>query len=91
MSTPQRDVGSRLGRVYEQYVKPVEPGHLGEYVLVRPDGEMIFAAGVDELFDKTDGMDDQDNCIFKVGEIAATTLLSPRLLGPPDFISGRIR
>ena len=87
MSTPRRDVGSRLDRVYEQYVKPVEQDQLGEYVLATPTGEMIFAASLDELFDKTDGMDDRDNCIFKGGEIAVATPLTPRLLGPLDPLS----
>ena len=87
MSIHQRDGVARLDRVYERYVKPVEKDRLGEYVLVRPGGEMIFAA----LFDKTDGTDDWDNCIFKVGEIAATKILSPRRLGAPGSLSGRVQ
>ena len=42
MSAIQSESVARLNRIYEQYVKPVEDLHPGEYVLVRPDGEMTF-------------------------------------------------
>ena len=75
MSTQQRDVGSRLDRIYEHYVKPVEQDHLGEYVLVTPAGEMIFASSQSELIKRTEHIRGTDNCLFKVGEIAATKIL----------------
>jgi hypothetical protein len=75
MSTQQRSGVTRLNRVYEQYVKPVEHEHEGEYVLVRPDGQMIFAPSLPELLDRTDRMDDRNNCLFKVGEISVSNIL----------------
>ena len=53
-STQPDDAGARLDRVYEQYVKPVEQEHLGEYVLVTSTGEMYFALSETELVKKTE-------------------------------------
>ena len=75
MSDQQRDAGARLDRVYEQCVKPVEQDHLGEYVLVTSAGEMYFASTQLELIKKTRHVTTGDNCLFKVGEIAATKIL----------------
>ena len=74
-STQPDDAGARLDRVYEQYVKPVEQDHLGEYVLVTPTGDMYFAQTQSELIMKTVHITTGDNCLFKVGEIAATKIL----------------
>ena len=74
-STQPDDAGARLDRVYEQYVKPVEQEHLGEYVLVTPAGETYFASSETELIKKTEHVPDGDNCLFKVGEIAAAKIL----------------
>ena len=75
MSLRSSEGVARLNRVYVQHVRPVEQAHQGEYVLVRPGGEMIFAASMPELFEKTDQMDHWDNCIFKVGDISAVNIL----------------
>ena len=74
-STRPDAAGARLDRVYEQYVKPVEQEHLGEYVLVTPAGEMIFAPSQSELVRRTEHIRGTDNCLFKVGEIAAAKIL----------------
>src|SRR5687767_554828 len=69
------DAGARLDRMYEQYIKPVEQEHLGEYALVTPAGEAFFASSESELIAKTEHVPDGDNCLFKVGELAATKVL----------------
>ena len=74
-STGPDDAGARLDRVYEQYVKPVEQDHLGEYALVTSAGETYFASTQSELIRKTRHVTTGDNCLFKVGEIAATKIL----------------
>ena len=74
-STQPDDDGARLDRVYERYVKPVEQEHLGEYVVVTLAGEMYFAPTQSELVKKTMHLRDGGNCLFKVGEIAATKIL----------------
>jgi hypothetical protein len=75
MSTQQRAGVARLNQIYEQYVKPVEQDHQGEYVLVRPDGELIFAPSMLELVEKAYQVADRNNCLFKVGEISAANIL----------------
>ncbi len=62
---------ARLHQVYDQYVKPVEQTHLGEYALVRPNGEIVFATNLPDLVEKTQYMVHRDNCLFRVGEISA--------------------
>lgn len=75
LTDQRRDVGPDLDRMYEQYVKPVEQAHLGEYVMVTPGGDMYFAPTQSELVMKTAHIRDGGNGLFKVGEIAATKIL----------------
>ena len=74
-SAQRRNDGCRLDRVYEQYVKPVEQDHLGEYVLVTPAGEMIFASSQAELVERTGHIRGTDNRLFTVGEVADAKFL----------------
>jgi hypothetical protein len=66
---------ARFHRVYERYVKPVEVEHLGEYAAVTPDGQVIFGATLLEVMEKSYEISKTDNCLFKVGEIAAVSIL----------------
>jgi hypothetical protein len=66
---------ARFDRAYQQYVKPFEGGHWGELARVPPDGQVVLAGSLQELIEKTDGMDNDDNCLFKVGEISAFSIL----------------
>jgi hypothetical protein len=66
---------ARLNRIYEKYVKPVEQEHWGEYVLVRPDSQMYFAADMLALMEDTEEMRDPGNCLFKVGPVATVNIL----------------
>jgi len=75
MSSSEEDAGARLDRMYEQYVKPVEQEHLGEYVEVTPAGEMYFASTLSALAEKTMHLRDGGHGLFRVGEIAATKIL----------------
>ncbi len=61
-------------RVYDLYVKPVEQTHQGQYVLVTPDGQTIFAPTLVEVMQRAHQRPSPDNYIFKVGEIALGTL-----------------
>ena len=70
-SSSEEDAEARFDRMYEQYVKPVEREHLGEYVVVTPTGEMYFAQTESELVMKTLHLREGDNFLYKVGEIAA--------------------
>jgi len=64
-----------MQKIYDRYVKPVEQEHLGEFVLVTPDGEMIFATDSSELVRKTEHVTGEGNCIFRVGHKAAFSIL----------------
>ena len=75
MSISQSEGVARLNRIYEQYVKPVENVHPGEYVLVRPDGELVFGPTLLEVVMKAQEVAHPDNCLFKVGEISASQIL----------------
>ena len=66
---------ARFDRAYQQYVKPFEGDHWGEFALVTPDGQVVLAGSLQELLEKTDGMDNDGNFIYKVGEIAAFSIL----------------
>jgi hypothetical protein len=66
---------ARFDRAYQQYVKPFERDHWGEFALVTPNGQVVLAGSLQELMEKTDGLDDDDNCLFKVGEISAFSIL----------------
>jgi hypothetical protein len=75
MSTQPLDGVARLNQIYEQYVKPVEQDHQGEYVVVTPDGRLIFAPSLDAIAKKADEMPRTGNFLFKVGEISAAKIL----------------
>jgi hypothetical protein len=66
---------ARFERRYQQYVKPFERDHWGEFALVTPDGQVVLAVSLEDLMEKTMGMDNDDNCLFKVGEISAFSIL----------------
>ena len=74
MSVEQRYGVAGMQEIYDRYVKPVEQQHLGEFVLVTPEGEMIFAADMDSFLEKTAHVPPGGNCLFKVGPIAAFSI-----------------
>ena len=75
MSVEQRYGVAKMQEIYDRYVRPVEQEHLGEFVLVTADGEMIFAADSSELVRKTEHVTSEGNCIFRVGRKAAFSIL----------------
>ena len=63
--TPQRNDANR---VYKQYVKPLEPSHKGEYVVVTPDGQTILGPTLMSAVQQAQAISPKDNFIFKVGD-----------------------
>lgn len=57
-------------RLYEQYVKPLEPEYSGTYVAVSPKGETLFGATLLEACQKATAIFGPGNFVFKVGEKA---------------------
>ena len=54
--------------VYEQYVKPLEPAHNGQYVVVTSNGQAIVAPTLLDIAEQVAKVPSKDNFIFKVGE-----------------------
>ena len=56
--------------LYEQYGKPLEAQHRGEYLAVSPQGEILIGPDLDELIDKAVEKLGSGNFIFKIGDVA---------------------
>jgi hypothetical protein len=59
-----------IDRLYEQYGKPLEAEHWGEYLAVSDNGVTRLAPTLDELMERLEKEPDGNGTIFKVGEIA---------------------
>lgn len=59
-------------RLYEQYAKPLESDHWGEYVAISPDGRTILGTGVGKLLRDAGEAFGPGNYVFKIG---------PRVIG----------
>ncbi len=67
-TTDERDSEQEAKRLYELYIKPVEPYHTGEFVAVSPQGQTIFGPTVLDVLQKAATSFGPDNFVFKVGE-----------------------
>ena len=56
--------------LYEQYGKPLEAQHRGEYLAVSPHGDTLIGPDLDELIDKAVEKLGPGNFIFKIGDVA---------------------
>ncbi len=65
----------RFYEVYDRYVRPLEPTHAGQYVMVAPDGQMILATDLSDLVAQADQLPPTGNYLYKVGQVAAFTIL----------------
>jgi len=61
-------------QIYETYVKPLEPGHMDQYVLVTPARQTILASTLLDAVRHASKMPSKDNFIFKVGQKAVGTI-----------------
>ena len=57
-------------RVYDLRVRPIEHAHRGEYALITPDGQTIFAPTLEDVMRRAHERAHRDNLIFKVGDVA---------------------
>ncbi len=65
-STAEEDAG-----LYEQYGKPLEKDHAGEYVAISPDGQTILSNDPDEILRKAVAQFGSGNfALAKIGEKA---------------------
>jgi hypothetical protein len=66
---PDNDAREAL-RLYEEYAKPLEPQHKGEYVAVSIQGKTVLGTDLLTLVDQAAEELGPGNYIFKIGEIA---------------------
>lgn len=64
-------------RVFERCVKPLELFHKDEYVLVTPTGQTVLAPTLLDAVREAAKMPDRRNLVFKVGQKAVGTIVSP--------------
>jgi hypothetical protein len=61
---------SEMDRIYEQYGKPLEAEHWGEFLAVAPDGRTLLAPTRNEAAFAAADRFGPGNYIFKIGPIA---------------------
>ena len=63
-----RGLTEQFDILYEEYVKPVEKEHAGEYVVVASDGRMVFGSSLTEAVTKASEIFGPGNYAYKVGD-----------------------
>ena len=69
MSRERNRQSQEAHRVYDLHVRPTEQAHGGEYVLVTPDAQVIFAPTLEEVMRRAHERASPDNFIFRVGDV----------------------
>lgn len=69
LATTQND-NEQADRLYEQYGKPLEREHRGEYLAVSRDGQTLLAPSLLDAVERAADTFGPDNFVFKVGEKA---------------------
>ena len=57
-------------KLYEQYGKPLEDDHWGEFVAISPNGQTVIGTDLDEVSKRALDTFGKGSFLFKVGEIA---------------------
>ena len=65
--TERQELFEESERLYEQYGKPLEAEHWGEYVAISRDGRMLLGASADEVGRAANDTFGPGNFIFQVG------------------------
>jgi hypothetical protein len=71
MNGSKNKLSPEFDQLYDQYVKPVEAEHTGEYVAVERGGRMIFGTDVREVALAAIDSMSKGSYVYKVGERAA--------------------
>jgi hypothetical protein len=64
---PSSSEEQEADRLYEQYVKPLEQEHWGEFAVVSPEGKVVLAPSLLDAVQKGTSMFGPGNFVFKVG------------------------
>ena len=70
MAAEQRALKEQADRLYEQYAKPLEAEHRGEYVAIFPDGKTIIGPTRLEVANQAVHTVGRGSFLFKIGEKA---------------------
>ena len=70
MSKSRSEFIEQSEKLYDQYGKPLEQAHWGEYVAIFPDGKTIVGADLTEVSVRALDQFGQGSFVFKVGEKA---------------------
>lgn len=70
MSQPKNDLIGQSDKLYEEYGKPLEPDHWGEFAAIFPDGSTVIGADLMEVSTQALDRFGQGSFIFKVGDKA---------------------
>ena len=67
---PKSDQGQldEADRLYEQYGKPLEAEHWGEYVAIARDGRVVLAPTLLEVMQRATAAFGPGSDVFKIGE-----------------------
>jgi hypothetical protein len=63
----QRELLGQSDRLYEQYVKPLESEHRGEFAAVTSDGQVILGKSAHEVGRKAREAFGPGNFVFQIG------------------------
>ena len=70
MPKSNSDLVNQSEKLYDQYGKPLEQKHWGEYVAISSDGRTIVGTDLMELSDQALAQFGRGSFVFKVGEQA---------------------
>ena len=68
VSMPNSDVMEQSEKIYDQYGKPLEQEHWGEYVAIFPDGRTLIGTDLMAVSDRALDRFGRGSFVFKIGE-----------------------
>ena len=68
MSKSNSDIMVQSEKLYEQYAKPLEQAHWGDYVAIFPDGRTLVGADLMAVSDEALDRFGRGSFVFKIGE-----------------------
>lgn len=69
----QQQLHQQADSLYEQYGKPLEAAHWGEYVVISPTGETVLGSSLVEAAQAATITLGRGNFAFKIGERSVAT------------------
>ena len=70
MSRTNSELMEQSEKLYDQYAKPLEQDHWGEYVAIAPDGRTVVGTDLMEVSNQALTQFGRGSFVFKIGEKA---------------------